>query len=72
MAQFEVAVVGGGLVGTATNLRDGRVEVMAEGDRRACGRLLAALSGGGAPGRVTGVVSRWSAARGGLSGFQER
>ncbi len=60
-----------GLTGSATNLADGRVEVVAEGDRRSCERLLDLLRGPGAPGHVTGVVERWSPARGGLSGFVE-
>lgn len=60
------------LAGSASNLDDGRVEVVAEGSREACERLLAALRGGGAPGRVASVTERWSVARGGLSGFVER
>jgi acylphosphatase len=60
-----------GLVGTATNLDDGRVEVVAEGPEPACRALLAALRGSAAPGRVRGVTERWSAARGGLTGFRE-
>ena len=62
--------LGLGLVGTATNLADGRVEVVAEGPRPACEALLAALPDG--PGRVTHVGSTWAAARGGLAGFRER
>lgn len=61
-----------GLVGSATNLDDGRVEVVAEGSASACRALLAALSGPGTPGRVTGVTERWSAPRGGLWGFVAR
>lgn len=66
-----------GLVGSATNLDDGRVQVDAEGPRQACERLLAMLSGPstqGRPGVVTGVVERWSAARGVdlTDGFRER
>jgi len=61
-----------GLVGTARNLDDGRVEVVAEGSREACVALLAALRGGGMPGQVTGVTDRWDDARGGLVGFSER
>jgi len=61
-----------GLVGTATNLADGRVEVVAEGPRASCEALLEALRGPGAPGRVTGVTERWSDPRGGLNGFVER
>jgi len=61
-----------GLAGKASNLDDGRVEVVAEGPREACEALLAHLRGGRTPGRVTGVTERWSAPRGGLSGFVER
>ena len=60
-----------GLVGSARNLDDGRVAVVAEGDRAACRALLDALDGPDAPGRVAGVVSRWDAARGDLVGFRE-
>jgi acylphosphatase len=65
-----------GLRGTATNLRDGRVEVVAEGTRQACEQLLAWLgeepSTKGRPGSVTGVGHRWSAPSGALRGFRER
>jgi acylphosphatase len=64
-----------GLVGSATNLEDGRVLVVAEGGRDACEQLLRRLSGAGGPGRVTGVTQRWSAALGEAStgtGFSER
>jgi acylphosphatase len=61
-----------GLVGSATNLRDGRVEVVAEGPRAKCEQLLAALRDGSSPGRVDTVVDQWSAARGGIAGFRER
>jgi acylphosphatase len=61
-----------GLVGWARNLDDGRVEVVAEGPRERCERLVEGLSGGGSPGRVAGVVERWSDARGGIAGFTER
>jgi acylphosphatase len=61
-----------GLAGSAANLADGRVEVVAEGPRAACERLLALLRGGGTPGTVTGVSQRWTEARGDLRGFVER
>ncbi|MBP2338562.1 acylphosphatase [Saccharothrix coeruleofusca] len=61
-----------GLVGSASNLRDGRVEVNAEGPEEACRALVAALRSGATPGRVDSVVERWSRARGGLTGFAER
>ena len=60
-----------GLVGEARNLSDGRVAVTAEGPRERCDRLLDLLRGGGAPGRVDGVVEQWGAAKGGLTGFVE-
>ncbi|MDQ1289580.1 MAG: acylphosphatase [Actinomycetota bacterium] len=74
-----------GLRGTASNLSDGRVEVVAEGDRAACTTLLTMLSEqpprdppSGAsrswyrrPGRVSGVVYRWAEPHG-LTGFHER
>jgi acylphosphatase len=61
-----------GLVGAATNLADGRVEVVAEGPRAACDRLLTLLREGAPPGRVSGVVARWSEAREDRTGFVER
>ncbi|MCE6999722.1 acylphosphatase [Saccharothrix sp. S26] len=61
-----------GLVGSASNLRDGRVEVNAEGPEAACRDLLTALRSGDTPGRVDSIVERWSEARGGLTGFVER
>lgn len=59
-----------GLVGTATNLDDGRVEVVAEGPEAACRELLGLLPSG--PGQVAFVAERWASARGGLTGFRER
>ncbi len=59
-----------GLVGTATNLDDGRVEVVAEGPEPQCRRLLELLPKG--PGRVAFVADRWAPARGDLTGFAER
>jgi acylphosphatase len=61
-----------GLVGSARNLPDGRVVVVAEGERHPCELLLAALRSDSAPGRVDHVVEQWNAARGGLQGFEER
>lgn len=61
-----------GLVGRASNLDDGRVEVVAEGSREACEALLAALRGPGTPGVVRLVTEQWSDPRGDLTGFVER
>lgn len=65
-----------GLVGSATNLPDGRVQVVVEGHRRACERLLALLqeqpSSASRPGTVSGVTAQWAGARGGDAGFDER
>jgi acylphosphatase len=58
-----------GLHGTATNLADGRVQVVAEGPRTACEQLLAQLPDG--PGRVDFVAERWGEPRGEV-GFLER
>jgi acylphosphatase len=44
-----------GLTGSATNLPDGRVEVVAVGPSDAVDALVGALSGASAPGRVTDV-----------------
>jgi acylphosphatase len=59
-----------GLAGTATNLPDGRVAVVAEGEHRSCELLLAALRGDETPGRVDEVVEQWGPARGDLRGFE--
>lgn len=61
-----------GLVGSATNLDDGRVQVVAEGPEPALRTLLETLRGGTAPGRVDVVAERWSDARGEDDGFTER
>lgn len=60
-----------GLTGSATNLVDGRVCVVAEGPAAACESLLAWLRSGTTPGSVTTVVEQWSDPRG-LSGFEVR
>ena len=61
-----------GLRGYARNLNDGRVEVVAEGARNGCKRLLELLRSGRTPGSVDVVVERWSEAKGNLAGFEER
>jgi acylphosphatase len=49
-----------GLAGYVSNKPDGRVEVVAEGSREACERLLEVLQGGSTPGSVDKVVADWS------------
>ena len=61
-----------GLVGTATNLYDGRVEVVVEGPQQACEDLLSQLRGANTPGGVDTVTYQFSDARGGFRGFNER
>jgi len=63
-----------GLVGSARNTDDGRVEVVAEGPRQAVAAFLAVLRDGDRdrPGRVSNVTERWGSPLGGLSGFMER
>lgn len=60
-----------GLTGYARNLPDGRVEVVAEGDRAACARLLDALRSGRTPGSVRTVSESWSPATGEHADFRE-
>lgn len=61
-----------GLRGSATNLADGRVQVVAEGPEPAVAALLDHLRGGGTPGQVDFVAEQWGAARGEPEGFAER
>jgi acylphosphatase len=53
-----------GLTGSATNLPDGRVEVVLEGAEDAVVSAVAALEGPAAPGRVDDVVWRRESAQG--------
>ncbi|MFF7362620.1 acylphosphatase [Streptomyces sp. NPDC008125] len=62
----------GGLVGFALNLDDGRVQVVAEGARENCHRLLGWLRSDDTPGRVDGVTEIWDTPRGGYDGFAIR
>ncbi|URM89472.1 acylphosphatase [Streptomyces sp. MRC013] len=62
----------GGLTGFALNLDDGRVQVVAEGRRENCHRLLDWLRSGDTPGRVEGVTEIWDTPRGGYGGFEVR
>lgn len=61
-----------GLTGSATNLPDGRVEVIAEGPREACEALLADLRSAGTPGHVEDVTASWSTAAEPSSAFRVR
>jgi acylphosphatase len=61
-----------GLTGYAANKPDGRVEVVAQGPREKCRRLLELLQSGNTPGTVDNVVSDWSASTETISGFSER
>lgn len=61
-----------GLVGTATNLPGGDVEVVAEGERAQLERLVAALRGPMTPGAVTEVTVAWEPPRGMSDSFLER
>ncbi|GGG70146.1 acylphosphatase [Corynebacterium pelargi] len=59
-----------GLAGSATNLADGRVCVVAEGPQQACEELLERLSAQDPtrPGHVDSVIERWSEPKG-VRGF---
>lgn len=59
-----------GLTGTARNLSDGRVEIVAEGQRDAVESLLDGLYSTEPPGRVRDVDVSWSEATGETSGFR--
>ncbi|MEB3022397.1 acylphosphatase [[Mycobacterium] crassicus] len=61
-----------GLTGYAANRPDGRVQVVAQGPREDCRRLLDLLQGGSTPGRVDTVVADYSAAGDPIDGFAER
>lgn len=61
-----------GLTGYAANRPDGRVQVVAQGGREDCQRLLDLLRGGATPGRVDTVVADWAAAGEPIAGFAER
>jgi acylphosphatase len=48
------------------------VQVVAQGPRQACEKLLDLLQGGGTPGHVDTVIVDWSEVGETLSGFTER
>jgi acylphosphatase len=58
-----------GLLGSATNLADGRVQIVAQGTKTACEALLERLRSRSAPGRVRSVSEEWADARTDLRGF---
>jgi acylphosphatase len=58
-----------GLGGSVRNLRDGRVEVVAEGARADCEALLDAVRAGSGPGSVRDVDVSWVTPEG-LSNFR--
>lgn len=57
-----------GLAGSATNLPDGSVEVVAEGPRSACEKLVETLRSRRAPGHVSQVEVSWNPPTG-MRGF---
>jgi len=61
-----------GLSGSASNLADGRVEVIAEGSQDACESLLALLQGDRTPGYVQRVTYEWADPDGLPRGFRAR
>ncbi len=60
-----------GLAGSAANLDDGSVEVVAEGPQARCRELLAWLEGDEPPGWVRRVAHHWGPPLG-LAGFTQR
>lgn len=61
-----------GLTGYAANKPDGRVQVVAQGSREACQRLLDLLEGGNTPGQVLKVIADWTEVGDAMTGFTER
>ena len=61
-----------GLTGFASNRPDGRVQVVAQGPRDACQRLLDLLESGNTPGDVEKVVADWTEVGDAMTGFTER
>jgi acylphosphatase len=69
IATVEEAQRLGGLQGWVRNLRDGRVEAVAEGERSKVEALVAWCRRGPPPARVTDVQVSWEPARGDLGTF---
>ncbi len=61
-----------GLSGYAANRPDGRVQVVAQGPRQHCQRLLDLLRSDSTPGRVDTVSADWSDVVEPIDGFSER
>ena len=61
-----------GLTGFASNRPDGRVHVVAQGSREACGKLLELLQSGETPGSVDKVIADWNEPDATMTGFSER
>ena len=61
-----------GLTGFASNRPDGRVQVVAQGPRENCQRLLDLLQSGAAPGSVDKVIADWAEVGEPIAGFTER
>lgn len=61
-----------GLTGYASNRPDGRVQVVVQGPREKCQRLLELLQGGNTPGSVDNVVADWSEGTERFNGFTAR
>jgi acylphosphatase len=59
-----------GLTGSATNLPDGRVSIVAQGPRERCQRLLDALRGAEPPGAVTRIEQKWTEPEQAPAGFR--
>ena len=55
-----------------SNRPDGRVQVVAQGSRDACERLLQVLQSGSTPGHVDKVIYDWAEAADSFAGFTER
>ncbi len=69
IATVEEAQRLGGLEGWVRNLRDGRVEALAEGERSRVEALVAWCRHGPPPARVMDVQVSWEPAQGGLGPF---